>query len=118
MACVEDVGRVEELLLEANLAAGDPRDVEQVVDQADELPHLPLDDVLGEVDVLRVVGHLEDGDGVADGGERVPQLVGEHRQELVFSSVVLAELFIQPAVLDGAGRHLRELHDERLVVGA
>ena len=50
---VEDVGRVQELLLQANLPAGDPRDVEQVVDQADELPHLAFDDVLGEVDILR-----------------------------------------------------------------
>ena len=50
---VEDVGRVHKLLLQANLPAGDPRDVEQVVNQADELSHLSFDDVLGEVDILR-----------------------------------------------------------------
>ena len=31
-------------------------------------------------------------DGVADGGERVPQLVGEHRQELVLAAVGLLQL--------------------------
>ena len=114
---VEDAGRVEKFFLQANLAAGDPGDVEQVVDQADELPHLPFDDFLGEIDILGVVGHLEDGDGVADGGQRVPQLVGEHRQELVLSSVVLAQLFVEPAVFDSGRGHLRKLHDEGLVIG-
>ena len=31
-------------------------------------------------------------DGVADGGQRVPQLVGEHRQELVLAAVGLLQL--------------------------
>ena len=114
---LEDVGRVQKLFFQANLAARDPRDVEQVVNQADELPHLSLDDVLGEVDILGVVGHLEDGDGIADGGEGIAQLVGEHRQKLVLSSIVVAQLFVKPAVLDGTGGHLRELHEERLVLG-
>ena len=42
---VEDRARVDEVLPEPDLAAGDPGDVEQVVDEPDELPDLPLDDV-------------------------------------------------------------------------
>ena len=48
--------------------------------------------------------------------KRVAKLMGEHRQELILPFVIFPKLFIQPAVLDCAGRHLRELHDEGLVV--
>ena len=41
---------VEPLLPELDLAAGDPGDVQQVVDQPGEVLDLPLDDVLGPVD--------------------------------------------------------------------
>ena len=88
---VEDRARVHEVLPEPDLPARDARDVEQVVDEPDELPDLPLDDVAGPVAALLVGGHLEDGHGVVDRGERVAQLVGEHRQELVLVAVVLAE---------------------------
>ncbi len=59
-----------------------------------KLPHLTLDDVLGEVGVILVVRQLEHGHGVADGRERIAQFVGEHRQKLVFSTVVLLQLFL------------------------
>ena len=37
-------------------------------------------------------GSLSELDGVADGGERVAQLVGEHGQELVLAAVGLRQL--------------------------
>ena len=42
---------VDELLAELDLAAGDPGDVEQVVDQPGEVLDLPLDDVRRPVEV-------------------------------------------------------------------
>ena len=56
-------------------------------------------------------------DGVADGGERVPQLVGEHGEELVLALVVRPQLVVEPRVLDGDGGEPRELHEDGLVVG-
>ena len=88
---VEDRPGVDELLAEPDLPAGDAGDVEQVVDEPGELPDLPLDDVARPAAVLLVGGHLQDGHGVVDRRQRVPQLVGEHRQELVLVAVGLAE---------------------------
>ena len=39
-----------------------------------------------------VVAHGHEHDRVADGGQRVPQLVGEHGQEVVFLLVVFLKL--------------------------
>ena len=83
--------RVHAMLSEPNLAARDAGDIEQVVDEPDELSHLPLDDVARPVAALLVGGQLEDGHGVVDGGERVAELVGQHGQELILAAVVLAE---------------------------
>ena len=44
---VDDVADVERLAPQDDLALGDPRDVEQVVDQPGELPGLAVDDVAG-----------------------------------------------------------------------
>ena len=41
----------------------------------------------------------EELDGVADGGQRVPQLVGEHRQELVLAAVGLQPLGLDALLL-------------------
>ena len=46
----------------------------------------------------------EDVQGVADRGERVAQLVRQHRQELVLQPVGLAQLGVEPGVFDGARR--------------
>ena len=48
-------------------------------------------------------GQAEDVQGVADRGQRVAQLVGEHRQELVLAAVGLADLAVEPGVLDELG---------------
>jgi hypothetical protein len=58
--------------------------------------HLARDDVHRPLDVLVEAARGGERHGVADGRERVPQLVGEHGQELVFPPVVLAEQFGLP----------------------
>ena len=85
---VEDRGRVEHVPPELDLPAGDAGDVQQVVDEPRQVLHLPRDDLHRPVDVLPVRRLWPTVDGVADGRERVPQLVGEHGEELVLPLVV------------------------------
>src|SRR3989442_15688650 len=70
--------------------ARDARDVEQVVDEPDQVLHLPL---------RHVEEALSSGDGRAEQleareelGERVAQLVGEHGEELVLAPVLFCHV--------------------------
>ena len=66
----------------------------------------------------RVGGPLpEHLDGVADRRQRVAQLVGEHRQELVLLPVGLLDLVVEPGVLQGAWRPGRRRSRPRPTVG-
>ena len=97
-----DLSDVDRLFAELDLAAGDPRDVEQVVDQADHLLHLAGDHVARPAEVSAVQSRLlKDLDGVADRGQGVAELVGEHRQEFVLPAVVLLDVAVEPRVVDG-----------------
>ena len=60
--------------------------------------------------------HLQDLDGVADRGQRVAQLVGEHRQELVLAAVVLLDVAVEPGVVDGDGGAAGQVFGQREVV--
>ena len=55
-------------------------------------------------DLLGVLRGRRDAGGAGGRGERVAQLVGEHREELVLAAVGLAQLAVQPGGLDDAGR--------------
>ncbi len=100
------------LALQRDDAAGDPRHVEQVVDQVDQVLDLTLDDVAGRRPLR--FGQLLQAQqlhGGADRRQRIAQLVGQHRQELVLAL---------GRFLEGAGRRLeggRPLHDPRLELG-
>ena len=79
-----DVGEQDRLLAERDLPARDARDVEQVVDQPDQVPHLPLrhlEEALSSGDA-----RAEELEARAERGERVAQLVGEHGEELVLAA--------------------------------
>jgi hypothetical protein len=83
---------VHRLAQQIDLPPGDPGDIEQVVEQAGHVSHLPVEDV------ARARGHLlgnawspEQVGGVEHGAERVAQLVGQHGQELVLALVGLPE---------------------------
>ena len=81
---------------EPDLARGDPRDVEQVIDRPGHVPKLPLmtPSIRRGAGLAVVAQHFEHLHGVGDGGQGVAQLVGEHRQELVLTAVVLLQLFL------------------------
>ena len=74
--------------LQLDLAAADAGDVQQVVDEPRQVLHLPGDDLHRPVDVLLEAAPCRELHGVADGRQRVPQLVGEHGEELVLPPVV------------------------------
>ena len=75
----------------------DARDVEQVVDQAHQVPHLPLHRLHGALDPLRPrLRPRPDGaqkvQRADDGRERVAQLVRQQREELVLAPIGLGQL--------------------------
>ena len=51
-----------------------------------------------------------------DAGHRRAQLVSERGQEVVLGAIGVLRLAIEPRVLHGHGRHLRELREDRFVV--
>ena len=98
--------------LQRDHPAGDPRHVEQVVDQADQVLDLPLDDVAGAAPVrLAQLLQPQQLHGRADRRQRVAQLVGEHGQELVLAQRRLLQR------VGGALERRRPLGDTVLQLG-
>ena len=87
-----ELAEIDALALQLHLAAGDPRHVEEVVDEPGQVGDLPLDDLPGPLRLL-AAGHraAEDVEAVSDRRERIAQLVGEHRQELGLAPVGLGQ---------------------------
>ena len=85
-----------------DLSAGDPGDVEQVVDDAGHVLDLLGDDVDRPVEVGPARPFdAHDLNGVADRSQRVSQLVGEHGEEVILALVGVAERFLHSlAVVD------------------
>ena len=116
---LEHLGQIDALFSQLDFSAADPRQVEQVVDQVDHLLHLAVDDRFARLEGRRIVaGNPHDLQGIADGGEGIPQLVGQRRQELVLVAVHRAKFLVEPRIVEGDGRHVGQLHEDRLVVGA
>ena len=85
------VAELEPFGPDLELAAADPRDVEEIVDETRELIALAVDDPLNASRRLfprRRMG--QDVRGIANRGEWVAQLVREHGEELVLAAVGLA----------------------------
>ena len=87
-----DPDQIGMLAMERDLSAGDPRDLQQVVDEPDHVIDLALHHLAharrDRIGRFRQPEHL---DRVGDGRERVPQLVRQHREELVFPAVRLVQ---------------------------
>ena len=84
-----DRGEVDARPSNLDLVAGEPRGVEQVVDEPYELLELALENRQGTP--VAVPTHFQQLQRVAHRGKRVPQLVGERRQELPLPPVRLPE---------------------------
>ena len=104
-AAVDRVGQLQPLLAKLDLPPHDPRHVQQVVDQPDQVLHLLLHHVPGPRGRLAVAAlHAQQVQAAADRGQRVAQLVGEHGEEFVLAAVGVLDLGIEPGILDGNGR--------------
>ena len=97
-----------------DLALHDARNVEQVVDEPRHVVRLAADHVARPVHGrLRHIRALHDVHRVADGRERVAQLVRQHGEELVLAPVRFLHGRVQARVLHGDGRTARDLLDQR-----
>ena len=80
------------LELQRDHAARNARDIQQVVDQVHEMLDLPLDHVSRTTTMrLRQLFETQQLHRRADWRERIPQLVGKHREEFVLAMVRLLE---------------------------
>ena len=113
---VDNFAHVDRLFIEMNLAGDDPRHVQQVVDQPHQVNDLPLHHPRRFVNFrLRRPRHLQQLDAVADRRQRIPQLVGQHRQEFVLLLVGKLQLLDLPLVRHVA-RDLGESSQRALAV--
>ena len=130
MALLTTGERLNGLGLEADLAPCDPRDVQQVVDQAGEVLDLPIDHVLGPFEVVFRLQLAEELSRVADRRQGVAKLVGEHGQELIlaafglqtarprcrFSSVMSRPIFEAPMIRPEASRIGETVSETSMIV--
>jgi hypothetical protein len=69
---LDERGELDRAPGERDVARGDPRHVEEVVDEPRQVPGLPLDDALGARGRRVLSGNVaEEADRAADGAERV-----------------------------------------------
>ena len=110
---LHDGGEGDALGPQADLPVRDPGDVEEVVDQPDQMGHLPLDHLsrlcgAGAV-LLAVPEARQDLRRVPDRREGIAELVREGGEELVLPAIDVAELLLGPAPL-GHLRRERGVH--------
>ena len=100
----DDLGRIDVRLLQLNAAAGDAGDIQQVVDEAFHQRGLLANDFERFVKRGFVrIEQLRQLAGVGNRGERVSQLVTEHRQELVFAPLAVANGLKELRVVERGG---------------
>src|SRR4029079_1211613 len=103
---LKDAREIEAVAPKLDLAEADTRGVHQIVDQLRELADLTADHVHAPLPFVLEPWRPRDERRVADGGQRVAQLVREHGEELVLAAVgveqLLFGLLARRDVFDGA----------------
>jgi hypothetical protein len=110
---VDDLGQLDAPVAKLQRVARDAGDVDEVVDEPRQVVHVTLDEVPAPAE--RGLGGLRDAKqlrGVAERGERVPQLVSQRREELVLAPVGLLQLVQQPQSLVGDGHVVADRFEE------
>ena len=107
------VAQRHRLALDHDPAGGHPRDVEQVVDETGQVVGLASDDHPDPRGVVVLGSELfEHRDRVADRGQGISKLVGQHREELVLAAIALLDLAIEAPVVERDRRAARQIADE------
>ncbi len=105
---LDDFGQGDPAPAELELAAADAGNIEQVVDQASQMVHLPFDDVEAPLHVaVGRAAQLEDADRVEDRRHGIAQLVGEDGEELILARVALAQALLARLQQRGRGLELK-----------
>ncbi len=98
-------GQIHAVLAQLEPAERDPRDFEQIVDEARQLLHLASHDGMHGLYGGRVVlGEPDDVDSAANRRQRISQLVRERREEFVLAAVGDAQRLLR-LVAGNAERH-------------
>src|ERR1700686_1825780 len=98
----DDGRQLNPLAMDSNLATSDARHIEQIVHQFRQMSELPLNDLACPNELhrrqLRIAHQLH---GIVDRRQWIAQLVRQHRQELIFMAIGLAQCAIEPFELAG-----------------
>ena len=105
-------GGVEPLFLQLDPLAGEPGEVQQVVELPDQGADLPLHGIAGPGQILRGRRPPDQVQGTADGGGRVAQVVGHAVEHRVPGADLLAE------VLERGAAVVEDVDDHRLRLDA
>ena len=83
------IGHVEWLFFQLDLAGNQPTDVQQVVDDMSKVAVLAADDLNTAFGAgVAQPSFLKQGSRACDSGQRIPELMSQHRQKLVFGFVL------------------------------
>ncbi len=114
---VDDHRQLDRLDVQADLARDDPRHVQHVVDDLGQPVGVALDGLEAARQLVAGQESAAQQPRVADDRvQRRPQLVRQHREELVLHAVGVAGLDEQPRVLEGDGRPPGDAFDDPLVL--
>ena len=106
------MGQFDAFFAKIDLAQADAAQIQEVIDQMHHLRHLSLhhraDAIAG---VLIAACQAHDLQAIANRGQRVPQLVGQRGEKLVFALVLLAQPDDQAITLLLAALALGDVHD-------
>ena len=109
---LDDLGARHVLSTQLQGPARDPGDIQEVVDQPGHLRDLPFDDVDRTLEIgVGRTAQLEIAGRVADGGQRIAQLVPEDRDELVLAAVALRALLLRSLAVGDVASNLRRSDD-------
>ena len=97
----DDVAQKDALRPKLDFAPHEPREVEQVVDEADHVIDLPLEDGDRFFRDFRVDPRgPHDFERVADGGQGITQFVGQRGEEFVLAAISLFGLFVEADIFE------------------
>ncbi len=98
----DNLREVDLFPVQDNLPAHDSRNVQQIVDQTRQVTRLAIDDGTGPLD-FSVARRMPSQDlhRAANRRERIPKLMPEHGEELIFALIHVAQRFLDGAIRPG-----------------